>query len=109
MIVPGDSEAATAVVGESRLYAEREAVVDGDLRLIYAQFLERCDRWSSARSWAEACRREAANRDLLDRHSQRLRVATVDDLAWGARPGGILRRRIRAHRVSRRFELISKH
>ena len=31
-----------------RLYAEREAVVDGDLRLTYAQFLDRCDRWSSA-------------------------------------------------------------
>jgi fatty-acyl-CoA synthase len=24
------------------------SVVDGDLRLVYAQFLERCDRWSSA-------------------------------------------------------------
>ena len=31
-----------------RLYADREAVVDGDLRLTYAQLLERCDRWSSA-------------------------------------------------------------
>ncbi len=31
-----------------RLYSEREAVVDGDLRFTYAQFLERCDRWSSA-------------------------------------------------------------
>jgi acyl-CoA synthetase (AMP-forming)/AMP-acid ligase II len=31
-----------------RLYAEREAVVDGGLRLTYGQFLERCDRWSSA-------------------------------------------------------------
>ncbi len=31
-----------------RLYAEREAVVDGDLRFTYAQFLDRCDRWSSA-------------------------------------------------------------
>lgn len=31
-----------------RLYAEREAVVDGNLRLTYAQFLDRCDRWSSA-------------------------------------------------------------
>jgi fatty-acyl-CoA synthase len=29
-----------------RLYAEREAVVDGDLRLTYAQFFDRCDRWS---------------------------------------------------------------
>jgi len=31
-----------------RLYADREAVVDGDLRFSYAQFLERCDRWSAA-------------------------------------------------------------
>jgi fatty-acyl-CoA synthase len=31
-----------------RLYPEHEAVVDGDLRLTYAQFFERCDRWSSA-------------------------------------------------------------
>src|SRR6476660_1445426 len=31
-----------------RLYAGREAVVDGELRLSYAQFFERCDRWSNA-------------------------------------------------------------
>src|SRR5215813_1364834 len=31
-----------------RLYADREAVVDGGLRLSYSQFFERCDRWSSA-------------------------------------------------------------
>ena len=31
-----------------RLYADREAVVDGDLRLSYAQLLGRCDRWSAA-------------------------------------------------------------
>src|SRR5580765_6561289 len=31
-----------------RLYPEREAVVDGNLRLSYSQFLDRCDRWSSA-------------------------------------------------------------
>src|SRR5258708_27583120 len=31
-----------------KLYPEREAVIDGDLRLTYAQFLDRCDRWSSA-------------------------------------------------------------
>src|SRR6202048_4488250 len=29
-----------------RLYADREAVVDGDLRMTYDQFFERCDRWS---------------------------------------------------------------
>lgn len=31
-----------------KLYAEREAVVDGPLRLTYAQFFDRCDRWSAA-------------------------------------------------------------
>jgi fatty-acyl-CoA synthase len=31
-----------------RLYADREAVVEGDLRLTYGQFFERCDRWSAA-------------------------------------------------------------
>ena len=30
------------------LYPDREAVVDGDLRLTYGQFFARCDRWSSA-------------------------------------------------------------
>ena len=30
------------------LYADREAVVDGALRLTYAQFFKRCDKWSSA-------------------------------------------------------------
>ncbi|HEX6540671.1 MAG TPA: long-chain-fatty-acid--CoA ligase [Ktedonobacterales bacterium] len=31
-----------------RLYPNQEAVVDGDLRLTYAQFFDRCDRWSAA-------------------------------------------------------------
>ncbi|MEU3310567.1 long-chain-fatty-acid--CoA ligase [Nocardiopsis sp. NPDC006832] len=31
-----------------RLYPQREAVVDRDLRLTYEQFFDRCDRWSSA-------------------------------------------------------------
>ena len=30
------------------LYGDREAVVDGDQRWSYAQFLDRCDRWSTA-------------------------------------------------------------
>jgi fatty-acyl-CoA synthase len=29
-----------------RLYGDREAVVDGDLRMTYGQFFDRCDRWS---------------------------------------------------------------
>ena len=31
-----------------RLYGSREAVVDGDRRFTYGEFLERCDRWSHA-------------------------------------------------------------
>ena len=31
-----------------RLHGDREAVVDGGLRLTYQQFFDRCDRWSSA-------------------------------------------------------------
>ncbi len=31
-----------------RLYPHREAVVDGELRLTYAQLLDRCDQWSAA-------------------------------------------------------------
>ncbi len=31
-----------------RVYGKREAVVDGDLRLTYESFLDRCDRWSVA-------------------------------------------------------------
>jgi fatty-acyl-CoA synthase len=30
-----------------RLYPDREAVVDGDLRFTYAQFIDRCERWAS--------------------------------------------------------------
>jgi fatty-acyl-CoA synthase len=31
-----------------RLHPDREAVVDGELRLSYQQFFDRCDRWSAA-------------------------------------------------------------
>ena len=31
-----------------RLHGQREAVVDGDLRLSYEQFFDRCDRWAAA-------------------------------------------------------------
>ena len=30
-----------------RLYAQREAVIDGDLRLTYEQYFDRCDRWAA--------------------------------------------------------------
>src|SRR5258705_4387315 len=30
-----------------RLFGDREAVVDGDLRLTYSQLFDRCDRWSA--------------------------------------------------------------
>jgi fatty-acyl-CoA synthase len=31
-----------------KLYSRRDAVVDGDLRLNYGEFFDRCDRWSAA-------------------------------------------------------------
>ena len=31
-----------------KLYGDREGVLDGDLRLSYEQFFDRCDRWSAA-------------------------------------------------------------
>ena len=31
-----------------RLYADKEAVVDGELRFTYTEFLNRCDQWSTA-------------------------------------------------------------
>jgi acyl-CoA synthetase (AMP-forming)/AMP-acid ligase II len=31
-----------------RLHGQREALVDGDLRLTYEQFFDRCDRWAAA-------------------------------------------------------------
>jgi fatty-acyl-CoA synthase len=31
-----------------KLYGDREGVIDGDQRLTYSQFFERCDRWSAA-------------------------------------------------------------
>ena len=34
------------------------------------------------RAWDEACRREAAIRDLIKRYPKRLTVGAVDDLAW---------------------------
>src|SRR3954468_5574591 len=30
-----------------KLHGDREAVVDGELRLTYEQFFDRCDRWSA--------------------------------------------------------------
>jgi len=31
-----------------KLYGDREGVIDGDLRLTYEEFFDRCDRWSAA-------------------------------------------------------------
>src|SRR5215510_13320282 len=33
-----------------KLYPDREAVIDGNLRLTYREFFERCDNWSNALS-----------------------------------------------------------
>jgi putative transposase len=42
--------------------------------------------------WEEACRREAAIRDLINRYPKRLTVTAVDEVAWEARaqPGDLV-------------------
>ena len=56
-----------------RLYGDKEAVVDGDKRFTYSEFLERCDRWSSAlqglgvgRMLVEECVGMAQSRNILE-------------------------------------------
>jgi len=41
-----------------------------------------CEGEEDRRNWAEACCREAAIRDLLNRYPKRLKVRAVDDVAW---------------------------
>src|ERR1700744_4724998 len=45
---PARREAAAPPRRTGGLHADREAVVDGRLRLTYRQFFDRCDRWSAA-------------------------------------------------------------
>ena len=40
-----------------KLYPHREAVVDNDRRFTYAEFLDRCDRWSAALQNSTSSRR----------------------------------------------------
>jgi fatty-acyl-CoA synthase len=57
-----------------KLYPERKAVVDGDLRLNYEQLFSRCDRWSAA---------DAVNQDL---GLKRLKPSTRAKEAWATFP-----------------------
>ena len=49
-----------------KLYGDREAVVDGDLRLTYEQFLNRCDRWSAS------CNSSASGKAIASPTSRRI-------------------------------------
>jgi acyl-CoA synthetase (AMP-forming)/AMP-acid ligase II len=59
-----------------QLYPEREAVVDGDLRLSYEQFFDRCDAWSVEVEGA------------LLRHPavQEVAIVGMPDERWGEAP-----------------------
>jgi len=59
-----------------KLYPEREAVVDGDLRLSYEQFFDRCDTWSVEVEGA------------LLRHPavQEVAIVGMPDERWGEAP-----------------------
>src|SRR5947207_2630142 len=47
------------------LYSDHEALVDGALRLTYAQFFDRCDRWSAALQALGVARADVDEQDLL--------------------------------------------
>ena len=70
-----------------RLYPTREAVVDGDRRLTYGEFFDRCDQWSIG---AAGARREAGRPGRLHRaeHARAARVVLCGAAdRRGARPG----------------------
>ena len=56
-----------------KLHGAREAVVDGELRLTYAEFGERCDRWSAALA---AARRAAGRPRRHDRAQHPSRISS---------------------------------
>jgi len=57
------------------------------------------------RGWNEACRREVAIRDLLNRYPGHLKVAAVDDVAWELGVSrATLYRLIRRYRATRTVE-----
>src|SRR4029450_1961955 len=53
-----------------RLYPEREAVVDGDLRLSYEQFFDRWDAWSGALQAPGGKKNERAPDTAPNTHAQ---------------------------------------
>ncbi|MGD0924550.1 MAG: long-chain-fatty-acid--CoA ligase [Streptosporangiaceae bacterium] len=53
-----------------RLHGHREGVVDGDLRLTYEQFFDRCDRWSAALQQLGVARGDRVATIAPNTHSQ---------------------------------------
>ena len=90
-----------------RLYADREAVVDGDLRLTYEQFFDRCDRWSAALQRAR--RRRTGDRVAYiapNTHAQLESFYAVPQLGAVLVPINyrLTRRRLRVHHRAQRRE-----
>ena len=85
------------------LYSDREAVVDGLLRLTYAQFFDRCDRWSARSSGSASARRSrrlhraehARTARIVLRRAADRRGARADQLPADSR-------RLRLHHQSQR-------
>src|ERR1700730_15100586 len=67
-----------------KLYGEREAVVDGDLRLSYEQFFDRCDRWSAALQELGVQRRDRVGTIAPNTH------APLESFSAVAQLGGVL-------------------
>jgi len=72
-----------------KLYAGRLAVVDGDTRLTYAQFGERCDRWTRVSPDS------ASAKAIESRPSRPIRISI-----WNSSTDPEARRRHRADELS---------
>src|SRR5881275_1030719 len=53
-----------------RLHPQREAIIDGELRLSYEQFFDRCDRWSAALQKLEVRRHDRVAYIAPNTHAQ---------------------------------------
>src|ERR1700759_1796370 len=69
-----------------RLHGAREAVVDGELRLTYEQFFDRCDRWSAALQGLGVTQSDRVATIAPNTHAQLERFYAVPPIGAGLVP-----------------------
>ena len=84
-----------------RLHGHREGVVDGDLRLTYEQFFDRCDRWSAALQQLGVARGDRVATIAPNTHSQLESFYAVPQIGAVLVPGAKAPKLITDEQVSR--------